>query len=161
MNIQVLRHLSWSLQRRDFRVIVCYDYMKNLKQESAFETLLATFGKQTPSRAVESKWHREFERGRARLWMETRAGGPVTAATVENTQTVSDLIKNNARLTTLSCEGPDQEQCKTHHFKLWGPCSRTMQDSPLKLWGPWSRTMQDSPLKLWGPCSRTMQDSPL
>ena len=40
------------LPRRNFRVMIYYDYMKGLKQQSVFETWVATLGKQAPARAT-------------------------------------------------------------------------------------------------------------
>ena len=52
------------LSRRDFRVMVFYDYMKGLHQEQHLENVKHLFGKNASSRTQVFWWFCEFRRGR-------------------------------------------------------------------------------------------------
>ncbi|CAF3419674.1 unnamed protein product, partial [Rotaria sp. Silwood2] len=80
-----------NLTREQIRVMIYYDYKKQLSQEECLESLHKTFGDSCVSRATVYNWFAEFSRGRDHFEDEPRAGRPRTAVTPENIEAVREL----------------------------------------------------------------------
>lgn len=87
------------LERRDFRAMIYYDYMRALSASQGYNQLCEVFGDQSPSRATVFNWFAEFKRGRGSLSDEERPGRPATAVTAENLSKVKKLIRNDRHIT--------------------------------------------------------------
>ena len=92
------------LSRRDFRVMMYYDYLKGLHPEESFATLTRYFGKSAPCRATVFNWFREFRGSRPSLEDEHRSGRPATAVTPENVLATRKLIEEDPRITKAEIE---------------------------------------------------------
>ncbi|CAF3174562.1 unnamed protein product [Rotaria sp. Silwood2] len=77
-----------NLTREQIRVMIYYDYKKQLSQEECLESLHKTFGDSCVSRATVYNWFTEFSRGRDHFEDEPRAGRPRTVVTPENIEAV-------------------------------------------------------------------------
>ncbi|CAF4372773.1 unnamed protein product [Rotaria sp. Silwood2] len=80
-----------NLTREQIRVMIYYDYKKQLSQEECLESLHKTFDDSCVSRATVYNWFAEFSRGRDHFEDEPRAGRPRTAVTPENIEAVREL----------------------------------------------------------------------
>ncbi|XP_061705471.1 histone-lysine N-methyltransferase SETMAR-like [Cydia pomonella] len=118
------------LTRRDFRVMIYYDFKKGLKPQECFELLVSTFGESACSRATVFNWFAEFKRGRETFEDEAKTGRPPTAVTQENVQAVEKNVRANRRITYAELErelgiGSAALQTIIHyHLALHKRCSR-------------------------------------
>ena len=87
------------LERRDFRVMMFYDFMRKLTAEQSHDNLLEAFGDQAPSKRTVERWYLEFKRDRTSLQDEPRSGRPSTAVTPDTVATVESLIREDSRIT--------------------------------------------------------------
>ncbi|KAI6661462.1 Histone-lysine N-methyltransferase SETMAR [Oopsacas minuta] len=86
------------LERRDFRAMIFYDFMRKLSPKESHIQLQDTSGEKSPSLATVYNWHGEFNRGRNTLSDEMRSGRPADAVNPENIQKVKKIIKNERRI---------------------------------------------------------------
>lgn len=87
------------LTREDFRVIIYYNFRKNLSQQECIDDLISVFGNEAPSRTSVYRWYSEFQRGRDRLTDNPREGRPKTAVTQENIEAVRKMITEDRHVT--------------------------------------------------------------
>ena len=92
------------IERRDFRAMIFYDYMRGLTGLESHQFLLKTFGVVTPSRSTVFSWFAEFRRGRGSLLGEARPGRPSTAVNEESVEEVRKLVSADPRLTYTQIE---------------------------------------------------------
>ena len=76
------------LERRDFRAMMFYDFMRKLSVEQSHNNLLEAFQNQAPFKRTVERLFLEFNRDRTSLQDEPRSGRPSTAVTPENIATV-------------------------------------------------------------------------
>ena len=86
------------MDRRDFRGMIFYDFMRKPTAKESHNQLKTTFGEKTPSLATVYNWYGEFTHGRKTLSDEVRSGRPADAITPENIQKVKKIIKNERRI---------------------------------------------------------------
>ncbi|XP_026326829.1 protein GVQW3-like [Hyposmocoma kahamanoa] len=92
------------LSRRDFRVMIYYDYKKGLNPQECFQLLTTTFGDTACLRATVFNWFAEFKRGRESFEDEAKLGRPPTAVTQENVQAIKKVIRENRQPTYAELE---------------------------------------------------------
>lgn len=83
------------LNRRDFRVLIYYEFKNGLKQQQCFDKLTETFPGTAPSRATVFNWFAEFKRGRGSLEDDPHPGRPADAVTAEMINRARDLVKED------------------------------------------------------------------
>ncbi|CAF3751920.1 unnamed protein product [Rotaria sp. Silwood1] len=91
-----------NLTIEQIRVMIYYDYKKQLSQDECLESLHKTFGDSCVSRATVYNWFAEFSRGRDHFEDKPCASRPRTAVTPENIEAVRELMKSTAASTALS-----------------------------------------------------------
>ncbi|CAF2207876.1 unnamed protein product [Rotaria magnacalcarata] len=81
-----------NLTREEIRVMIYYDYKKELSQQQCLESLQKTFGDSCVSRTAVYFWYAEFSRGRDHFEDEPRAGRPRSVVTPGNIEAVRQLV---------------------------------------------------------------------
>ena len=84
---------SVDLSRRDFRVMMYYDYCQGKSVQECFQSLQHCFGDQSPSKASIFRWFRQFMSGARTLEDDDRYDGMTTTVTPENVFRVESLMK--------------------------------------------------------------------
>ena len=69
-------HLAQKMEliREHFRVIIFYNFRRELTQQLCIDELNSVFGDEAPSKTSVYRWHGEFNRGRSSLQDEFRKG---------------------------------------------------------------------------------------
>ena len=92
------------IERRDFRAMIFYDYMRGLTGLESHQLLLKTFGVVAPSRSTVFSGFAEFRRDRGSLLDVPRPGRPSTAVNEESVEEVRKLVSADPRLTYTQIE---------------------------------------------------------
>ncbi|KAI6646177.1 hypothetical protein LOD99_9384 [Oopsacas minuta] len=86
------------LERRDFRAMMFYDFMRKISVEQSHDNLVEAFQDQAPSRRTVERWYLDFRRERTSLQDEARSGRPSTAVTPETIAAAETLIREDSRI---------------------------------------------------------------
>ncbi|CAH2000276.1 unnamed protein product [Acanthoscelides obtectus] len=92
------------LNREYFRVILYYNFQRQLPQQECLAELLSVFGNEAPHQSTISRWYGELKRGRVSLSDDPRVGAPKTAVTQENVDAVRKLIIEDRHATYREIE---------------------------------------------------------
>ncbi|CAH2010856.1 unnamed protein product [Acanthoscelides obtectus] len=87
------------LNREHFRVIIYYNFQRQLSQQECLAELLSVFENEAPHQSTISRWYGEFKRGRVSLSDDARVGAPKTADTQKNVDAVRKLIIEDRHVT--------------------------------------------------------------
>ena len=90
---------SVDLSRRDFRVMMYYDYFHGKYFQECFQSLKRCFGDQSPSKATVFRWFRQFMSGAGTLEDNNHCGRMATSVTPENVSRVESLMKKDPKIT--------------------------------------------------------------
>ncbi|CAF1257765.1 unnamed protein product [Rotaria sp. Silwood1] len=93
-----------NLTIEQIRVMIYYDYKKQLSQDECLESLHKTFGDSCVSRATVYNWFAEFSRGRDHFEDKPCASRPRTAVTPENIEAVRELVNIDPHITCQQIE---------------------------------------------------------
>ncbi|KAI6647415.1 hypothetical protein LOD99_12411 [Oopsacas minuta] len=85
-------------ERRDFRAMMFYDFMRKISVEQSHDNLVGAFQDQAPSKCTMERWYLDFRRERTSLQDEARSGQPSTAVTPETIAAAETLIKEDSRI---------------------------------------------------------------
>lgn len=85
--------------RRDFRVMIYYDWNFNVTAEQCHERIQMIAGERAPSLSTVRNWYRLFRFGRTSLEDESREGRPSTAVIPENIDAVRSMIEQDRHCT--------------------------------------------------------------
>lgn len=96
--------VNMDLERRDFRAMILYDFLKGLSVTDCHETLQNVFGTYAPCKTQIYFWFGEFKRGRRSIKDETHTGRPVTVVNEKSIATTRAMIESDARVTYAEIE---------------------------------------------------------
>ena len=82
-----------------FRIMIYYDFKKELSAYECKESLDSTFSEQAPSLATIYRWYKEFERERNSVQHQKGSGRLSTAVTNKNIAAVKKIIKEDNKST--------------------------------------------------------------
>ncbi|KAI6652366.1 Histone-lysine N-methyltransferase SETMAR-like [Oopsacas minuta] len=85
-------------ERRDFRAMMFYDFMRKISVEQSHDNLVEAFQDQAPSKRTVERWYLDFRRERTSLQDEARSGRPSTAVTPETIAAAETLIREDSRI---------------------------------------------------------------
>ncbi|KAI6658861.1 Histone-lysine N-methyltransferase SETMAR-like [Oopsacas minuta] len=86
------------LERRDFRAMMFYDFMRKISVEQSHDNLVEAFQDQAPSKCTVERWYLDFRRERTSLQDEARSGLPSTAVTPETIAAAETLVREDSRI---------------------------------------------------------------
>ncbi|CAH1996407.1 unnamed protein product [Acanthoscelides obtectus] len=92
------------LNREHFRVIIYYNFQRQLSQQECLAELLSVFGNEAPHQLTISRWYGECKRGRVSLSDDPSVGAPKTAITQKNVDAVRKLIIEDRHVTYREIE---------------------------------------------------------
>lgn len=139
------------LSRRDFRVVILYNFKRGLSAEECLNEMISVFEDSCPSRSTVFRWYKQFQRGIFALDDDPHTGRPVEITTPENIASVQNLLKENRRITyrqieeVLHINAPAVHSILHEHLNvrkvctLWVPHKLT--DAQMRLRVDWCRKM--------------------
>ena len=92
------------LNRENFRVIIFYNFRRELTQQQCIDEVNSIFGDEAPSTSSVYRWYGEFNRGRSSHQDEFREGRPKTVVVSETIDAVRQLILQDPHLTYREIE---------------------------------------------------------
>ena len=122
--------INMELERRDFRAMILYDFLKGLSVSDCHETLHNVFGASAPGKTQIYFWYGEFKRGRQSIKDEKHTGRPCSEVTEKSIATTRAMIESDARVTyceiekTLGISAPTVNSILHEHLNVRKVCAR-------------------------------------